>query len=319
MLALCLFLTMAAQSPETHHAVKSLKVTILSTMLADSDGFGEWGFAALVEADGRRILFDTGANPDTVSRNLKALKIDISNIDEVILSHHHLDHTAGLVTLRNEYPKALGTAYVAKGMFYSRPRVDFSNPAATPHEGNTMIATRAAYEARGGRIVELDGPREIHPGIWLTGPVPRVHNERNWSGSGKMRLLNGSEAEDNLPEDQTLVIATAKGLVIVAGCSHAGIINILEYARTKIRKDAPIHAAIGGFHLFNAKDETLAFTARKFREFGLQNFLGAHCTGIESVYKLRELAGLGRKTAAVGALGGGFDLATGLAPGVIAR
>jgi 7,8-dihydropterin-6-yl-methyl-4-(beta-D-ribofuranosyl)aminobenzene 5'-phosphate synthase len=89
--------------------------------------------------------------------------------------------------------------------------------------------------------------------------------------------------------------------------------------RPKIRKDAPIHAAIGGFHLFNAKDETLAFTARKFREFGLQNFLGAHCTGIESVYKLRELTGLGRKTAAVGALGGGFDLATGLAPGTIAR
>ena len=318
MLVLCLLLTTAAQTADAH-PVKSLKVRILSTMLADSAGFGEWGFAALVEADGRRLLFDTGANPDTVSRNLKALKIDISEVDEVILSHHHLDHTAGLITLRVEYPKALGTAYTAKGMFYSRPTVDFSNPAAKPKEGNPMIAIRAAYESKGGRIVELDGPREIHPGIWLTGPVPRVHNERNWGGSGRMRNGDGSDAEDNLPEDQTLVIETAKGLVIVAGCSHAGIVNILEYARTKIRKDAPIHAAIGGFHLFNAKDETLAFTARKFREFGLQNFLGAHCTGIESVYRLRELAGLGRKTAAVGALGGGFDLATGLNPGNIAR
>jgi 7,8-dihydropterin-6-yl-methyl-4-(beta-D-ribofuranosyl)aminobenzene 5'-phosphate synthase len=302
------------------HTVKQLKVKILSTMLADDDGFGEWGFAALVEADGRRILFDTGANPDTVSRNLKAMKVDISDVDEVILSHHHLDHTAGLITLRREYPKALGTAFVSKGMFYSRPTANFSNPTGTAaREGNTMIATRVAYEKLGGRVVELDGPREIHPGVWLTGPVPRMHPERNWSGSRRIRMADGTDVEDNLPEDQTLVIETEKGLVIVAGCSHAGIVNILEHARTAIRKDAPIHAAIGGFHLFNAKDETLAFTARKFREFGLQNFLGAHCTGIESVYRLRELAGLGRKTAAVGALGGGFDLATGLNPGNISR
>jgi 7,8-dihydropterin-6-yl-methyl-4-(beta-D-ribofuranosyl)aminobenzene 5'-phosphate synthase len=109
-----------------------------------------------------------------------------------------------------------------------------------------------------------------------------------------------------------------KGLVIVAGCSHAGVINILDYARTKIRQ-APIHAAIGGFHLFNAKEETLAWTATKFREFGLQNLLGAHCTGIESVYRLRELTGLTRKTAAVVALGGGFNLATGMNAGNISR
>ena len=79
-------------------------------MLAD-EGFGEWGFAALVEVDGRRILFDTGANDDTVQRNLKAMKLDLSDVEHVILSHNHDDHTTGLLTLRRQFaaasPKAL--------------------------------------------------------------------------------------------------------------------------------------------------------------------------------------------------------------------
>src|SRR5450432_1364565 len=103
--------------------VASLEVRLLSTMLADS-GFGEWGFAALVVADGHRILFDTGAHPDTVLRNARELGIDLSNVPDVILSHHHLDHTAGLVALRREYaqtnPAALARAHVGVGIFRSR-------------------------------------------------------------------------------------------------------------------------------------------------------------------------------------------------------
>ncbi len=315
-LPLCLLSVVCADRAfSAPHNVQTVQVRILSTMVADNAGFGEWGFSALVEADGHRILFDTGAHPDTVLRNLAALKLDISDVEEVIISHHHLDHTAGLLTLREALakrnPKALSKAHVSRGVFYSRP-------AAERKEGNPMIAMKPAYESAGGHFVEHTGPVELYPGIWLTGPVPRKYPERNWSGSGRMRLPNGDDAEDNLPEDQTLVIETAKGLVIVAGCSHAGIVNILEHARNKIRM-APVHAAIGGFHLFAAKEDVLAFTAGKMKEFGLQNLLGAHCAGIEAVYRLRELAGLTRKTAAVGALGGGFTLADGLNPGNISR
>src|SRR5277367_6070407 len=78
--------------PVTHRQVKTLKVTILSTMLAD-DGIGEWGFAALVEADGHKILFDTGARPNTVLENARELKLDLSDVQDVILSHFHDDHT----------------------------------------------------------------------------------------------------------------------------------------------------------------------------------------------------------------------------------
>ncbi|MFL5515142.1 MAG: MBL fold metallo-hydrolase [Gemmatimonadales bacterium] len=80
------------------HKVVSLKITVLSTMLADR-GMGEWGFSVLVEADGHRILFDTGMHPQTVLDNARDLGIDLSNVTDVVLSHHHGDHTGGLVDL----------------------------------------------------------------------------------------------------------------------------------------------------------------------------------------------------------------------------
>src|SRR5271169_3337727 len=84
--------------------VQTLKVTILSTMLAD-DGIGEWGFAALVEADGHRVLVDTGARPQTVLLNARELGVDLASVKEVVLTHNHADHTGGLVTLRTELMK----------------------------------------------------------------------------------------------------------------------------------------------------------------------------------------------------------------------
>src|SRR6185369_7872890 len=105
--------------------VKQLKVTILSTMLAD-EGIGEWGFSALIEADGHRLLVDTGARPNTVLSNVGDLHIDLSDVKEVVLTHNHDDHTGGLVTLRREFmkknPQALSVAHVGKGIMYSRPR-----------------------------------------------------------------------------------------------------------------------------------------------------------------------------------------------------
>src|SRR6185312_6042112 len=131
--------------------IKSLNVTVLSTMLADTKGIGEWGFAALVEADGHRLLFDTGARPETVLNNARELGIDLSGVTEVLLSHHHGDHTGGLLTLRRELakqnPKALSRAYVGTGIFLSRPRENNS-------ESNETIALKSPYEASGGTFVQ---------------------------------------------------------------------------------------------------------------------------------------------------------------------
>jgi 7,8-dihydropterin-6-yl-methyl-4-(beta-D-ribofuranosyl)aminobenzene 5'-phosphate synthase len=299
----------ASSAPQVH----ALKITILSTMLADA-GIGEWGFAALVEADGNRILYDTGARPNTVLENVRELHIDLSNVRDVILSHNHTDHTGGLVTLRREFsrqnPEALSRAYVAPGIFWSRPD-------GKGGEDNTTIAARKEYEALGGTIIEHDKPFEMFPGVWLTGPVPRKYPERNWSVSGKVATPAGL-VEDTIPEDQALIFNTDRGLVMLSGCGHAGIINILDYARHTVR-DAPVYAAIGGFHLFAADDAKLDWTAAKLHEMNVQNFVGAHCTGLHTVYYLKDKLGLPRQACLVGAVGAVFTLDKGIAPGRLAR
>jgi 7,8-dihydropterin-6-yl-methyl-4-(beta-D-ribofuranosyl)aminobenzene 5'-phosphate synthase len=294
--------------------VRALRVTVLSTMLADNRGIGEWGFAALVEADGHRLLFDTGARPETVLRNAVELGVDLADVAEVVLSHHHGDHTGGLLTLRRALaqkdPKALGHAYVAPGIFLSRPRDEGG-------ESNETIALKAPFEASGGTFVEIARPTQIFPGAWLTGPVPRTHPERNWSGKSRIKTTSGL-VEDTIPEDMSLILDTARGLVVVSGCGHAGIVNTFEYARTTVRA-APVHAALGGFHLFPASDEMIGWTADKLRGMGIENVLGAHCTGIEAVYDLRRRLNLDRRRCVVGAVGSGFDLENGIHPGMIAH
>jgi 7,8-dihydropterin-6-yl-methyl-4-(beta-D-ribofuranosyl)aminobenzene 5'-phosphate synthase len=290
--------------------VHALKVTILSTMLAD-EGIGEWGFAALVEVDGHKLLFDTGARPDTVLTNARELKIDLTDVEDVVLSHFHSDHTTGLMTLRRELskknPKALSRVHVGAGIFLPR-RGNIGE--------NVMIAMKNAYEATGGTFIVHDKPQQLLPGVWLSGPVPRPNAEKNYPAGTEVET-GGRWVEDNVPEDQSLVFDTDQGLVLLSGCGHSGIVNTLEYARTFARA-APVHAVIGGFHLFNASDEKLAWTAGKLREFHVAEILGAHCTGIESVYRLRELLGLTRRTCVVASIGAVYDLAKGIRTGSIA-
>jgi 7,8-dihydropterin-6-yl-methyl-4-(beta-D-ribofuranosyl)aminobenzene 5'-phosphate synthase len=301
-------------APSPAQQARAVRVEVLSTMLTSDDGIGEWGFSAVVDVDGHRILFDTGDRPETVLNNAKELQVDLSNITDVVLSHNHHDHTGGLMTLRRaisrQNPSALSRTHVGQGIFDPR-RSDQGKPL------DFMAVTRREYEASGGHFVEYEHPTELWPGVWLTGPVPRKYPERNWSGHTEIQTKDGWK-EDNLPEDMSLVIVTAQGLVVVSGCGHSGIINTLDYARASIR-NAPVHAAIGGFHLYQLDDEKLSWTASKLREFGLQNFLGAHCTGIESTYRIRELCGLSRRTCSVGAVGAVFELGKGLDPGAIAR
>ena len=95
-----------AQASSSRATAQTMTLTVLSTMLADVEGIGEWGFAAVVEVDGRRWLFDTGARPETVLNNAEELRVDLASIPDVILSHHHLDHTGGLVTCARRWPRA---------------------------------------------------------------------------------------------------------------------------------------------------------------------------------------------------------------------
>ena len=307
-----LFDKAAAQT--TEHQIQHFKITILSTMLVgDTVGTGEWGFAALVDVDGHRMLVDTGARPDTVIRNAHDLNIHLSDVQEVILTHYHSDHVGGLLALRRELmkdnPQALSVVHVSDGTFDSRP--------SETGERNQMIGIRKEYEATGGRFIIHSSGAELIPGVWFTGPVPRVYPEHNWSGSGKVLTTSGL-VEDNIPEDSSLVVDTPKGLVVITGCGHAGIVNIATSAE-KHFDNRPIYGIVGGLHLFAATDETVDWTGGKLRGFHVANLLAAHCTGIEATFRLRQDLGLSRKTAVVASVGSSFSLADGIEAGPLAK
>lgn len=300
--------------------VKALKITILSTMVADNgpggSRLGEWGFSALVEADGHRILFDTGASHDVVLRNAATMQIDLSTVPDVVLSHSHWDHVTGFLPLRDSVkeknPSALARTHVAEGSFMPR------HLARTGVSFNPLLVIRPDYEREGGVFVVHPRAVELFPGVWLTGPVPRKHDEKNWAvGAVQLTTPRGS-VDDHLPEDMSLVCDTDAGLVVLTGCGHAGAINIIEHARNTVRP-ARVNALIGGLHLFNATEETLTWTAERLKEVGVDHFLGGHCTGLETVYRYRRDLGLDRARVVVAAVGSSFELGKGIDPGVIAR
>jgi 7,8-dihydropterin-6-yl-methyl-4-(beta-D-ribofuranosyl)aminobenzene 5'-phosphate synthase len=261
--------------------------------------------------NGYRLLFDTGAREETVLRNAEELKVDLTDITDVVLSHNHDDHTGGLLTLRralsSKNTRALSRAHVASGIFLPR-RYEGTGDS----EGNRMPAVRDAYEATGARMVEHPKAAKLAPGVWLTGPVARRYPERNWPKGARLVTRDGT-VEDTIPEDQSLIVDTGDGLVVITGCGHAGIGNILARAREMV-PGVPVRAVVGGLHLLDADEKSLTWTAERMREAGVRHLLGAHCTGLEAVYRLRVLLGLDRGTAVVGAVGSSYSSAAGLDP-----
>ena len=319
---ICALLISAVAKGEKLAVVSELRVTTLSTMLTEFRGVGEWGFAALVEADGHTVLIDTGARPDTVLKNAEELGIDLSAVDTVILTHNHWDHTGGLVTLRRSLKAKNATAlqhtHVGEGIFLPRS-LDAEALSALPPLPQELLVdildVRDDYEALGGRFIVHEKPHELHPGMWITGPIPRVHPEKNWTPFMRIKT-NDSLVEDTIPEDQALVINTTKGLVVIAGCGHAGIVNTMEYARSIVNA-TQIHAVLGGFHLMSLTDEKIEWTGGKMREFGVDHVVGAHCTGINAVMGLRKAGNLSRETAVVGTVGSTFTLGKGIQRGLL--
>jgi 7,8-dihydropterin-6-yl-methyl-4-(beta-D-ribofuranosyl)aminobenzene 5'-phosphate synthase len=312
-IALTFCLTCLMPSMALAGQLKVLKVTVLSTMLADR-GFGEWGYSALVEADGRKFLFDTGANPDVVLKNAKALGIDLADVEDVVISHNHDDHTGGLIALRRtlmqKNPRAMSRAHVSANIFLPRLKADGSDE-------NGLTPLRAEYERTGGHFILHDDASELAPAVWFTGPVPRKNLETNWSTEGLKLHTAGGDVTDNVPEDAALIFSTPDGLVVLTGCGHAGIVNIAEYAQ-KIAGPAPVFAVIGGLHLFAKSDEVVDWTGAQLRRLGVRYLLAGHCTGIEATWRLRTALGLSRNTAPVSSVGSSFTLGKGIEPGDIA-
>jgi 7,8-dihydropterin-6-yl-methyl-4-(beta-D-ribofuranosyl)aminobenzene 5'-phosphate synthase len=273
----------------------------LSTQVSASQaGRAEWGFSALVEADDTRLLFDTGLGADTATSNASALHIDLHGVHGVVLSHWHRDHVGGIRAV-----------LAALGATADRPARIFVHPAifepkalrdAPGQQVNGLREARSAIEQAGGAFDPSAAPREIIPGMVLTGGVPRAD-----AGDQKLPLdflAADTRALDTVPDEQALVVNTRDGLIVLTGCGHAGVVNTVRYVR-QLFPARPVHALVGGFHWFASAEPDIARAGDQLKALGVSRLEGAHCTLVEPMFVLRQ-HGWSRETAAVGAIGVDF-------------
>lgn len=258
------------------------------------DAFGEdsalrkdWGFAALIEADGRRILFDTGNDAEVFAHNVATAGVDLATIDTVVLSHRHADHMAGLAVVLEANPDVVihapqeGFGIYGSSLPSSFYRKDPSLPRHQRYydgEPPDILTFGSAWPGAHFRP-HLD-TTEIADGVWVIAAVSDA------PGTRELRELS-------------LAVRTPQGLVLVVGCSHPGLPAIVTAAAAI---DPDIHLVIGGFHYVNADDATIAGVIDALRPFDIGFIAPGHCTGeatfaaLQAAYGDRYLyAGLGTR------------------------
>lgn len=243
---------------------------------------GEHGFAALIERGNERVLFDTGQGYALV-HNARMLGVDLAAIQKVVLSHGHDDHTGGLA----EFLKAGGRrdVFAHPGLFASRFRElpDGSrDPIGIPF-------TRDYLEGLGAVFHLSREPQEVADGIWTTGEVGR-HTEFEKGDAALFCGPGADAAVDTLPDDLSLVVEGEGGLVVVLGCAHAGLVNILNHV-SGMRPGREIKAVMGGTHLGFSTEEQMAGTIEAMARMGIERVGASHCTGLAGAARLREAVG----------------------------
>ena len=210
--------------------MNAVKITIVYDNYVYSEGLlPGWGFAALIEKDDERILFDTGADRMILDRNLQALNIDPAGFTKLVISHDHCDHT-GAISYIWFFAKDIKTYIVASA---------------------TQVFEKAIQ--KDAEIVKVDKPLKIAEGIHSTGEL-------------------GSAIKE-----QSLVLETSEGLVVLTGCAHPGINETIEFVRKEFSSE--IYAVFGGFHLLDKSQDELRKISNHLKDFGLKQIGCSHCSG----------------------------------------
>lgn len=233
---------------------------------------GEHGYACLVECAAGRILFDTGRG-QALLHNLEVLGIPAESIDAVVLSHGHDDHTGGLFSLL----KRIGPrpVYAHPGIFSPRWHANGSK------KRNIGInSSREELEKAGARFRLLSEFTELAHGIWFSGFIPRMASAEKGDHSLVVTSSDGGGWQsDPLEDDAALVISCRRGLVVLLGCAHAGIINTLEAVRSHFGPE-PLHAVVGGTHLGSVEEPQFMATVDYLSRLPDLRIGVSHCTGL---------------------------------------
>lgn len=257
----------------------SATVTVLADNLCgDDDVLGEWGLSFLLAAGGQRVLLDTGAG-HVLQHNARALKVDLSTIDALVVSHGHYDHTGGIGALLPSrdrlrvfvHPSAFETSYWKR--------------RGGTIEAWRMKPSRAELAAQVREIVDTTGPTFVTPAILVTGEIPRDTDFEDTGLTKEAFLDEALTQPDPVSDDQAVVFRVPQGVVVLLGCGHSGLVNTLRRVRALLDVDR-IHAVMGGSHLISASPARMARTIAELEAARVDRILLSHCTGTDAFARL---------------------------------
>ena len=270
-----------------------MKCTVIVDNLAPVIGkrnfLAEHGLSLLIEHQGQKILFDTGES-ETCTYNLSLLGIHPNQIDLLVFSHGHHDHTGGLLPFLRVGNK--------KFPVVAHPDI-FSS-----HYGRTGFAgipyTRDQLTSLGVEWQLTDKPREIAPKLWFSAGIPRTNDFETVDKKLFVCCSDGSHGPDPLADDAALFYESDKGLVVIGGCAHSGLVNIVEYG-LQLTGAKRLAGWIGGTHLGPADDRQRQKTIEALKNWDLDFLVTGHCTGFDMMADLRQALGERFTASTVGA------------------
>jgi len=260
-----------------------IRITILcENLVGRLVGSGEHGFSAFIETDRGNYLFDTGGGRSIVSNSL-ILNKDLKSIKQIFLSHGHYDHTGGL----SEVLKVKGKADV-----HAHPHVFLDRIAVLKEEDREtkrfigIHYKRRYLESLGAHFILNTDFTEVEKGLFLTGEVPRQTTFEK-PDPRLFSEMDGKTTHDLFLDDQSLVLDTDKGIVLILGCAHAGMINIIHHVINKMGKEN-FHAILGGTHLDFLTPEQLEESIKLLKKMEVQKIGVSHCTGMRAAFRLHQ-------------------------------
>ena len=264
-----------------------MKLTVLvdNNTIIDRYFYGEPGVSYFIESDDKKYVFDTGYS-DLFLQNAAKMGIDLLAVDAIVLSHGHNDHTWGLCGLVKRYSEAMAEGYEHKKTAIIAHPDAFLDKNVDGLDVGSMFSADQLQKSFSLKL--SNGPMWLTEKLVFLGEIERINSFEAQTPIGKTLRENVWE-EDFVLDDSAMAYRSDKGLVIITGCSHAGICNTIEYAK-KVCKEERVYDVLGGFHLLNPSRHMLENTAEYFRRCRPHAIYAGHCTDLRSKISLAQVA-----------------------------